>query len=480
MKMKKLITSLLLAGLSGMVAAAPSGPEAAGIIVKYKQSSQNQLARQAASLPRGQALPARPTDFSQRTQQVQSITGLPLQFDHQMGTGAYVFNSGKPMSASQARALSQRIKQQDPSVEYAEPNFIKKANFVPPSPNYAALQWDMQDSASQPGSLNLPAAWDITQGQGVTVAVLDTGYRPHKDLLPSLLQPGYNFVSSPAEARLPIGPDGKTARQANAQDQGDWHADNECGQGVAGQPSSWHGTHVAGTIAAAGGAGQGLTGVAPQAKLLPLRVLGRCGGTDADIADAMLWAVGGAVPGLPANANPARVISMSLGGAQPCTQTYRDVIQQVATRNGIVVVAAGNAMRNTRDFAPASCPGVITVAANGMNGGIASYSNYGAMVAVTAPGGDWLGKDPGIISTFNDGKTTPGNDSYGPDRGTSMAAPHVSGLVALMLAVNPKLDWRATRKLLIQTSRTPAAACEGCSAGLVDAAAAVKAAQAYR
>ncbi|AUH52918.1 serine protease [Chromobacterium sp. ATCC 53434] len=480
MKIHHLISGLLLTGLgAGAVQAAPGGPEVAGIIVKYKQNSQGLLARQAASLPRGQALPARPGDFALRTRQLQQITGLPLQFHHQMGTGAYVFNSGQPLTPAEARTLSRRIQQQDPTVEYAEPNFIKQANFAPASPLFAAQQWDMQDKASQPGSLNLPAAWDITQGQGVTVAVLDTGYRPHKDLVANLLQPGYNFVSNPASARLAVGPDGKTARQANAQDQGDWAAAGDCRAGSPASDSTWHGTHVAGTIAAAGGGGQGLTGVAPQAKLLPLRVLGRCGGNDADIADAMLWAVGGTVPGLPANATPARIISMSLGGSQPCTRTYREVIQQVAARNGIVVVAAGNAMRNTRDFAPASCPGVITVAANGMNGGIASYSNYGAMVAVTAPGGDFIGADPGIISTLNDGKTAPGNDIYAPDRGTSMATPHVAGLVALMLSVNPALDWKAVRKLLIQTSRPAATDCEGCSAGLVDAAAAVKAAQNY-
>ncbi|POB00296.1 serine protease [Chromobacterium sinusclupearum] len=478
--MHHLISGLLLAGLGITAAqAAPNGPAVAGIIVKYKQNSQAQLARQAASLPRGQALAARPADFAQRTQQVQQITGLPLRFDHQMGTGAYVFNSSQKLSAGQAQELAKRIKQQDPTVEYAEPNFIKRANFVPSSPLYGSQQWDMQDSASQPGSLNLPAAWDITQGKGVTVAVLDTGYRPHKDLTANLLQPGYNFVSDPASARLAVGPDGRTARQANALDQGDWAAAGDCGPGTDASPSSWHGTHVAGTIAAAAGNGQGLTGVAPQAKLLPLRVLGRCGGTDADIADAMLWAVGGAIPGLPANTTPARVISMSLGGAQPCTQTYRDVLQQVSAHNGIVVVAAGNATRNTRDFAPASCPGVITVAANGKSGGIASYSNYGALTAVTAPGGD-QGVDPGIYSTLNDGKTAPGNDIYAAYQGTSMATPHVAGLVALMLSVNPNLDWKAARKLLVQTARLPAASCEGCSAGLVDAAAAVKAAQAYR
>ncbi|QEL57209.1 S8 family peptidase [Chromobacterium paludis] len=479
--MKKLnLLPLLLAGLASAAAQAAPGSDVAGIIVKYRQVSSAQLAAQAASLPRGAVLSAQPADARQRTLQLQQLTGVPLQFERQMGTGAYVFHTRKALSPAEAKQLTRRIRQ-DPNVEYAEPNYIKQANFEPASPLYQQQQWDMKSNAAEPGAMNLPDAWNTSKGLGVTVAVLDTGYRPHKDLKPNLLAPGYNFVSKPEDARLPVGPDGQTARQANALDQGSWKNANDCYPGSAADGSSWHGTHVAGTIAAAGGDKGGITGVAPRAKILPVRVLGRCGGTDADITDAMLWAVGAPIPGAPINPSPARVINMSLGGSQPCTQSYRSVIQQIHARNGIVVVSAGNSNRNARSASPASCYGVITVAANGQAGAIASYSNYGATVAVTAPGGDLNVGDPGIYSTVNSGATAPEDDNaYEAMMGTSMSAPHVSGLVALMLSINPSLDWKAVRNLLIQTSRKAPANCTGCSAGLVDAAAAVRAAQNYR
>ncbi|UGA40303.1 S8 family serine peptidase [Chromobacterium haemolyticum] len=141
-------------------------------------------------------------------------------------------------------------------------------------------------------------------------------------------------------------------------------------------------------------------------------------------------------------------------------------------------MAAGNAMKNVRNTNPASCPGVITVASNGKSGSIASYSNYGAITTVTAPGGDLNSGDPGIYSTLNSGTTVPGADSYAAFQGTSMATPHVAGLVALMLSSNPSLNWKAVRNILIKTARPPAADCEGCSAGITDAAAAVRAAKA--
>lgn len=483
-----LLTAALLAGAGAdIAAAAPSAAGITGIIVKYHSVSQLQLT-QARIANGGRAPSSRPADFAARTQRVQQLSGSPLQFHHQMGTGAYVYQSGKAMSVAEAQTLARKI-QQDPAVEYAEPDFVMSPNYLPSSPLYAAKQWDMQASAGEPGAMNLPAAWDLSLGAGVTVAVLDTGYRPHADLKPNLLEPGYNFISDPKRARLPAvaqtnadgsplldsnGQPVQNARTNNGLDQGDYSDGSLCRAGN----SSWHGTHVAGTIAAAAGDANGLTGVAPKSKLLPLRVLGQCGGASSDIADAMLWAVGATVPGTPVNANVARVLSMSLGGAQPCSRTYRDAIQQVNARNGVVVVAAGNAMKNVRNTNPASCPGVITVASNGKSGGIASYSNYGAITTVTAPGGDLNSGDPGIYSTLNSGATVPGADSYAAFQGTSMATPHVAGLVALMLSSNPSLNWKAVRNILIKTARQPAADCEGCSAGITDAAAAVRAAKA--
>ena len=148
---------------------------------------------------------------------MQQLSGDPLQFHHQMGTGAYVYQSGKALSVAEAQTLARKI-QQDPAVEYAEPDFIMSPNYLPSSPLYAAKQWDMQASAAEPGAMNLPAAWDLSQGAGVIVAVLDTGYRPHADIKPNLLEPGYNFISDAKRARLPA------VAQTNADGARSWTA----------------------------------------------------------------------------------------------------------------------------------------------------------------------------------------------------------------------------------------------------------------
>ena len=269
-----LLTAALLAGAGADIAAAASSAAGiTGIIVKYHSVSQLQLT-QARIANGGRAPSSRPADFAARTQRVQQLSGDPLQFHHQMGTGAYVYQSGKALSVAEAQTLARKI-QQDPAVEYAEPDFIMSPNYLPSSPLYAAKQWDMQASAAEPGAMNLPAAWDLSQGAGVIVAVLDTGYRPHADIKPNLLEPGYNFISDAKRARLPAvaqtnadgdplldsnGQPVQSARTNNGLDQGDYSDGGLCRAGN----SSWHGTHVAGTIAAAAGDGNGLTGVAPK------------------------------------------------------------------------------------------------------------------------------------------------------------------------------------------------------------------------
>lgn len=463
-----------------------------GIIVKYRGISQSALA-QAAGQIKGGAAPVQASDQLQQAQHIGEIIGVPVQFHHQMGTGAYVFTVKGSMTAIKAHAYAKKIQQQDSSVEYAEPDYINTHQYVPSSPLFASKQWEMQGSDTQPGAMNLPAAWDITKGDGVTVAVIDTGIRLHKDVQANIL-PGYNFITDPVASRMPgvvmrdangrplLNADGSvviTARTNDALDRGDYTVDGQCGPGAAGRSSSWHGTHVAGTIAANAGDNNGLTGVAPKAKVVPVRVLGACGGMTSDITDGMIWAAGGVVPGVPVNPTPARVLNLSLGGAEPCSRTYRETIQAVTNLGAIVVVAAGNDVKDSRSFEPASCPGIITVASNGPTSGIASYSNYGAFTTVTAPGGDFV-KNGMIYSTVDAGATTPTGDAYTNMVGTSMATPHVVGLVALMLSANPKLDYKSVRKLLIKTARQPVADCEGCAAGIVDAAAAVAAAKTYK
>ena len=191
----------------------------------------------------------------------------------------------------------------NPAVEYVEEDRLMKRLLTPTDTRYSE-QWHYYEATA---GLNLPLAWDITNGAGVTVAVLDTGYRPHADLAANIVG-GYDFISDSF-----VGNDGD-ARDSNAQDPGDWNTAGQCPPDPNAYDSSWHGTHVAGTIAAVTNNGSGVAGVAYGARVLPLRVLGRCGGYTSDIADAIVWASGGAVSGAPTNANVAKVINMSLGG----------------------------------------------------------------------------------------------------------------------------------------------------------------------
>src|SRR5207253_2923541 len=180
-------------------------------------------------------------------------------------------------------------------------------------------------------------------------------------------------------------------------------------------------------------------------------------------------ASGGTVSGLPANTTPARVINLSLGGSGSCDTTSQNAINSARSRNTVVVVAAGNSNADAANYSPASCAGVITVAAVNRSGGRAYYSNYGAKVAVAAPGGDMRSSAAnGILSTLNAGATTPGADNYAYYKGTSMATPHVAGVVALMLSRNAALTPDDVAAKLKSTARPFPASCAQCGAGIVD------------
>ncbi|WP_248074161.1 S8 family peptidase [Micrococcus luteus] len=306
--------------------------------------------------------------------------------------------------------------------------------------------------------MRVPGAWDRTTGSGATVAVIDTGITSHPDLDRNVV-PGYDFISDSAAAR-----DGG-GRDSNPRDEGDWYAAGECGTAGA-SDSSWHGTHVAGTVAAVADS-QGVVGVAPNAKIQPIRVLGKCGGSLSDIADAVVWAAGGTVAGVPANPNPADVINMSLGGSGMCGTTYQNAINAAVSRGVPVVVAAGNENQPAANVRPANCQNTIVVAASTSQGARASFSNYGSAVDVTAPGAN-------IISTVNNGATTPTTAGHAAYNGTSMATPHVAGLAALLLAAQPSLTPAQVESTLRSTARSMPVTCSaGCGAGLADATAAV-------
>ncbi len=361
---------------------------------------------------------------------------------------------GAALNEGETRELVARLAER-PGVRFTEPNGVRQALVAPNDPLFPAM-WHLPQ-------LQLPAAWDVERGttSAVTVAVLDTGIIPHPDLQPRLVA-GYDMVVDPANAG-----DGD-GRDADPTDPG---GDLPNGQ------SSWHGTHCAGTIGAGTDNGVGIAGVNWQARVQPVRVLGRQGGTDFDIAAGMTWASGGAVPGLPANATPAQVVNLSLGGPGAPLQAYQDAIDDAARRNVVFVVAAGNDDVDASGFTPCNQQGVLCVGATRFNGKRASYSNFGARVDVMAPGGEVAedlngdGYPDGVLSTFRDSST--GQAAFSFENGTSMAAPHVAGVVSLLKARVPGLTFTQARQALVDTAN-PASRCdEGCGTGLVNAHAAL-------
>ncbi|MBO9739051.1 S8 family serine peptidase [Xanthomonas axonopodis pv. begoniae] len=383
---------------------------------------------------------------------------LGLSATRRLSGGPMLLVADRKLDRVDSESLMRRLAA-DPAVKRVEVDILMRPLLVPNDPG-VPQQWAMGATAA---SLNIRPAWDRSTGKGIVVAVIDTGITNHPDLAANVL-PGYDFIVDPATAR-----DG-TARDANPADQGDWAAANECGPGASASNSSWHGTHVAGIVAAVGNNAVGVVGTAFNAKILPLRVLGRCGGYMSDIADAIVWASGGKVNGVPANPNPATVINLSLGGAGTCSATLNNAIAAAVTRGSAVVVAAGNSNLDVSTSVPANCANVIAVAATTSAGAKASFSNFGKGVDIAAPG-------QSIVSTLNTGTTAPGNAAYAVYSGTSMAAPHVAGVVALMqsVALNPLTP--ATVKSLLKASARPmpVACTQGCGAGLVNADGAVAA-----
>lgn len=329
--------------------------------------------------------------------------------------------------------------------------------------------------------INAPAAWDITTGAAsVIVAVLDTGVRlDHPDLAGKLVA-GYDMIGfgSPGAQSTAVANDGD-GHDADPSDPGDWVTDDDrtnkdsplyaaCKDEPYASNSSWHGTRVAGLVAAASNNGIGIAGVGWWLRILPVRVLGKCGGWDSDIMAGMRWAAGIAVPGLPANPNKAKVLNLSLGGSGSCGTTgigrlYRDTITEVNAAGATVVVAAGNSAGQAVGL-PGNCPGVVTVAALRHVGTKVGFSSLGTEVTVSAPGGNCINVGAGepclypMVSTTNRGTTTPvaadaSTTNSGASVGTSFSAPIVSGIVGLMASVRPSLTAAEVTQILKATAR---------------------------
>lgn len=433
------------------------------LIVKYRDASENTtVGSETVSLAK-----VLPVDVLQlrlnHLKLVAARGGVQLEVLRQTGVGAHVLKLDRSLGLADAEALAAKLKANDNNIEYAEAD-RKMYPLLSPNDSLYAQQWDLFENT---GGIRAPAAWDLSTGSGVVVAVIDTGIRPHADLAGQIVA-GYDMINNVATAN-----DG-SARDNDPSDPGDWSTAGQCGPGEPARSSSWHGTHVAGTIAGKTNNAAGIAGIAFNARVQAVRVLGRCGGYTSDIADGVIWASGGSVPGVPANGTPAKVLNLSLGGPGACDSTSQNAINIARARGSVVVVAAGNSNANASGFSPASCAGVVSVAATDRYGSRAPYSNYGSSVALAAPGGDTSSSaSNGILSTLNAGTSSPGGDNYQYYQGTSMAAPHVAGVAALMFSVKPSATPDQIAAALKSSARAFPGSCSQCGTGILNAQAAV-------
>lgn len=418
------------------------------LIVRYRDSK---LAADAAA--------DRPLAATQ-LDAIAAIAGQPVAHERAIAwTNAQIVRLFSPLPREQAEALAQRIAQQ-PDVLWAQPDYVYRIAFTPNDPLYnmppSNVQWHYFEAV---GGVNLPAAWDKTRGwSGIRTAVGDTGALfGHPDLTGRWIG-GYDFIVSFGSVDSNDG----NNRDPDASDPGDWITANQCGFPHPPQNSSWHGTHVSGTIGATSNNGIGVAGVNHFSRIVPVRMLGMCGGFSSDIADGLFWASGGAVSGVPANPHPAKVINLSLGGFSPgqtCGNLEQIAINGATTNGTTVVISAGNDNVDASFSSPGNCAGVITVASIGRSGQRAGYSNHDVndgspiQVEIAAPGGAMSDGQLGVLSTLNMGTTTPTTHNYVQYQGTSMAAPHVTGVVSLLYSLKPTLTPGQALSTITSTAR---------------------------
>ena len=421
------------------------------IIVKWRNPEQ-----------RAAGTDAKATEGSIRARKASAASGVALQKLQSLTSDIEVMKSTQTLSGAALDEVVQRL-QADPEVEYASPDLVKHAHALTSDPQLPS-QWYLL--GDQPASTRTTLAWEITQGSSsIVVAVLDTGVRfDHPDLgrasAGGKLLDGYDFVSDPRFAN-----DGD-GRDADASDPGDFvstadlqtagFANCELSQ------SSWHGTRVSGLIGALTNNGIGVAGGAWNTLVLPLRVLGKCGGFDSDIIAAMRWAAGLAVSGVPANPTPAKIINLSLGGDGACSAAYQSAVSEITASGALVVVSVGN--EGGPVASPANCSGALGVTGLRHIGTKVGFSNVGTTAGLGAPGGNCVNTGAGqpcvfsIVVATNTGTTAPVaptyTDQFNFNVGTSFSAPLVAASAALMKSVNSRLSPAQLVKLL-KRSATP-------------------------
>jgi len=450
----------------------------ARVIVKYKADSP--LLRKASLSTESQTVLQNPAP----SQALGVRVGLAL------GMGADVAERSQVVTATgmTSEQLAQRLAAES-DIEYAVPDKRRRHASTPNDPLYltgppisagtggpVVGQWYLRAPGGEvQSSINVEPAWNLSVGgSSIVVAVIDTGVRfDHPDLKRAAvggnLLPGYDMISDATVAN-----DGD-GRDADPSDPGDWLTMDEIQQQggpfyqceTTAENSTWHGTQTSGLIAALANNGVGMAGIGRNVRVLPVRVLGKCGGFDSDIIAGMLWAAGLNVPGVPTNPTPARVLNLSLGGDGSCTAAYIDAIAQINAMGAVIVVSAGNSFGHSTGF-PANCAGVIAVTGLRHIGTKVGFSDMGPNISISAPGGNCVSVEAGepclypILTTSNSGVTTPVaetalgsiyTDSFNPSLGTSFSAPLVSGTAALMLSIQPSLAPLQVRALLQTTAR---------------------------
>lgn len=428
-------------------------PLAFGLIIGFRATEEDialpevpqvpQASRRGALAAGQEAWDRKARQGRERTARLAREAGVPMLAAGEAGN-AQLLRFERPLRG-QALQDAVRRARLHPDVAWVEPNvLLKRLQTTPNDPGYA-LQWHLQTpDAGRVSAINMPPVWALTTGSSaVTVAVLDTGILPHPDLA-GRTWPGYDFVS---EVEFAGDGDG---RDADPTDPGDWVTPTGNPAPVqqlvdAGfcdvAPSSWHGTFIAGQLAAMSNNSLGIAGINWANKVLPVRVSGKCGAFLSDVLDGMRWASGLPVAGVPANPHPAKVINLSFGGDVPCSSNalYQSAIDHVTARGALVVVAGGNS--SSQLMRPADCQRVLSVGAVQQDGIKTFYSSYGPQLGLMAPGGS---SREGVLlySTANSGKTeaVTAEDHYDLFQGTSFSAPLAAGVATMMLSLNPTLS----------------------------------------